>query len=134
MTNTIFNDIGYLGSLRAEAASAPNKAINEVASQFEALFVQQMMKSMRDAVPKSDLMNSDHLDTYQAMADQQMAVNLSQQGGIGIARMLVEQMQTRGYVAEPQSTERGMALPSDESLERFDIETSDTVLKGGVDG
>jgi flagellar protein FlgJ len=134
MTNTIFNDIGYLGSLRAEAASAPNKAINEVASQFEALFVQQMMKSMRDAVPKSDLMNSDHLDTYQAMADQQMAVNLSQQGGMGIARMLVEQMQTRGYVAEPQSTERGMAPPSDESLKRFDIETSDAVLKGGGDG
>ena len=134
MTNTIFNDIGYLGSLRAEAASAPNKAINEVASQFEALFIQQMMKSMRDAVPKSDLMNSDHLDTYQAMADQQMAVGLSQQGGIGIARMLVEQMQTRGYVAEPQSTERGMAPPGEESLKRFDIGTSDAVLKGGVDG
>jgi len=134
MTNTIFNDIGYLGSLRAEAASAPNKAINEVASQFEALFVQQMMKSMRDAVPKSDLMNSDHLDTYQAMADQQMAVSLSQQGGIGIARMLVEQMQTRGYVAEPQSMERGMALPGEESLKRFDIEKSDAVLKGGFDG
>jgi len=134
MTNTIFNDIGYLGSLRAEAASAPNEAINEVASQFEALFVQQMMKSMRDAVPKSDLMNSDHLDTYQAMADQQMAVNLSQQGGIGIARMLVEQMQTRGYVAEPQRTERGMALTDDENLKGFDITTSDAVLKGGIDG
>ena len=134
MTSTIFNDIGYLSSLRAEAASAPNKAINEVASQFEALFIQQMMKSMRDAVPKSDLMSSDHLDTYQAMADQQMAVNLSQQGGMGIARMLVEQMQTRGYVAEPQSTERGMAPPGEEILNRFDIETSDAVLKGGVDG
>ena len=134
MDNTIFNDIGYLSSLRAEAASAPNKAINEVASQFEALFVQQMMKSMRDAVPKSDLMNSDHLDTYQAMADQQLAVNLSQQGGIGIARMLVEQMQTRGYVAEPQRTERGMALPDDENLKGFDIAASDAVLKGGIDG
>ena len=134
MTNTIFNDIGYLGSLRAEAASAPNKAINEVASQFEALFVQQMMKSMRDAVPKSDLMNSDHLDTFQAMADQQMAVNLSQQGGIGIARMLVEQMQSRGYVAEPQSTESGMDLSNEASLKPFDIQTSNAVLKGGVDG
>ena len=48
--------------------------------------------------------------------------------------MLVEQMQTRGYVAESQSTERGMALPRDESFKRFDIETSDAVLKGGVDG
>ena len=134
MNNTIFNDIGYLSSLRAEAASAPNKAINEVASQFEALFVQQMMKSMRDAVPKSDLMNSDYLDTYQAMADQQMAMNFSQQGGIGIARMLVEQMQTRGYVAESQITEHGMALPSDEAFKGFGIETSNDVLKGGVDG
>ena len=134
MTNTIFNDIGYLGSLRAEAAAAPNKAINEVALQFEALFVQQMMKSMRDAVSKSDLMNSDHLDTYQAMADQQMAVNLSQQGGIGIARMLVEQMQSRGYVAESQITEDGIDLPSEENLKGFDIETSDGVLRGSVDG
>jgi hypothetical protein len=48
--------------------------------------------------------------------------------------MLVEQMQTRGYVAESQSTERGMALPSEESLERLDIESSDAVLKGGADG
>jgi len=134
MTNTIFNDIGYLGSLRAEAASAPNKAINEVASQFEALFVQQMMKSMRDAVPKSDLMNSDHLDTYQAMADQQMAVNLSQQGGIGIARMLVEQMQTRGYVAEPKNPDTGMFLSAEDAQAGFEIKASESVLRGGGNG
>ena len=134
MTNTIFNDIGYLGSLRAEAAAAPNKAINEVASQFEALFVQQMMKSMRDAVPKSDLMNSDHLDTYQAMADQQMAMSLSQQGGIGIARMLVEQMQTRGYVPDSPNAEQVAVRPTDENSESAHILASDAVLNGGVDG
>ena len=134
MTNTIFNDIGYLGSLRAAAASVPNRAINEVASQFEALFVQQMMKSMRDAVPKSDLMNSDHLDTYQDMADQQLAVNLSQQGGIGIARMLVEQMQTRGYVAEPKNPETGMFLSAEDAQTGFEIKASDSVLSGGADG
>ena len=134
MTNTVFNDIGYLGSLRAEAAAAPNKAINEVASQFEALFVQQMMKSMRDAVPKSDLMNSDHLDTYQAMADQQMAVNLSQQGGIGIARMLVEQMQTRGYVPDSPNAEHVAVRPTDENSESAHLPGSNAVLKGGADG
>jgi Rod binding domain-containing protein len=79
-------------------------------------------------------MNSDHLDTYQAMADQQMAVNLSQQGGIGIARMLVEQMQTRGYVPESQNAERSMPLPIEGDLESSDIQISDDVLKGGVDG
>ena len=98
MSAVIFNDIGYLGALRAEASAAPNKALEEVASQFEALFIQQMMKSMRDAIPQGDLMGSEHVDTYQAMADQQMSLNLAEEGGIGLARMLVEQMQTKGYV------------------------------------
>jgi flagellar protein FlgJ len=98
MSDVIFNDIGYLGALRSEASAAPNKALEEVASQFEALFIQQMMKSMRDAIPQGDLMGSEHVDTYQAMADQQMSLNLAEEGGIGLARMLVEQMQTKGYV------------------------------------
>ena len=98
MSDVIFNDIGYLGALRAEASAAPNKALEEVASQFEALFIQQMMKSMRDAIPQGDLMGSEHMDTYQAMADQQMSLNLAEEGGIGLARMLVEQMQTKGDV------------------------------------
>ena len=134
MTNTIYNDIGYLGSLRAEASSAPNKAINEVAMQFEALFVQQMMKSMRDAVPKSDLMQSDHLETFQSMADQQLAVNLSQQGGIGLARMLVEQMQTRGYVQD--SSPEGLAGTSSNESRRAasDIRTPSHDVTGGNDG
>ena len=134
MTNAIFNDIGYLGSLRAEAASAPSKAIEEVASQFEALFIQQMMKSMRDAVPKSDLMNSNHLDTYQAMADQQMAVSLSQQGGIGIARMLVEQMQTKNYVPSAQNPEVDTPAAQQKQFEGSKSIDSIWVNTGGGDG
>ena len=134
MTNTIFNDIGYLGSLRAEAASAPSKAIEEVASQFEALFIQQMMKSMRDAVSKSDLMNSDHLETYQSMADQQMAVSLSQQGGIGIARMLVEQMQTKGYVPSTQNPNVDIPVAQEKQPESSKSVDSIRVNTGGSDG
>ena len=134
MTNAIFNDIGYLGSLRAEAASAPSKAIEEVASQFEALFIQQMMKSMRDAVPKSDLMNSDHLETYQSMADQQMAVSLSQHGGIGIARMLVEQMQTKNYVPSAQNPEVDTPAAQQKQSEGSKSIDSIWVNTGGGDG
>jgi flagellar protein FlgJ len=134
MTNTIFNDIGYLGSLRAKAASAPTKAIEEVASQFEALFIQQMMKSMRDAVPKSDLLHSDHLETYQAMADQQMAVSLSQQGGIGIARMLVEQMQTKGYVQSARNSDVHIPAVQEKQPESSISVGSIRVNTGGSDG
>ena len=134
MTNAIFNDIGYLGSLRAEAASAPSKAIEEVASQFEALFIQQMMKSMRDAVSKSDLMNSDHLETYQSMADQQMAVSLSQHGGIGIARMLVEQMQAKGYVPSGQNLNTDIPASQEKQPESSKSVDSIRVNTGGEDG
>jgi flagellar protein FlgJ len=129
VSNTIFNDIGYLASLRADAVSAPSTAINEVASQFEALFIQQMMKSMRDAVPKSDLMSSDHLETYQAMADQQLSVNLAQQGGIGLARVLVEQMQTKGYVPpEPENLNEDIQSPAGNS------KTENQAMASGVGG
>ena len=134
MNNTIFNDIGYLTSLRADAAAAPSSAVNEVASQFEALFIQQMMKSMRDAVPKSDLLSSDHLDTYQAMADQQLSVNLAQQGGIGLARVLVEQMQTKGYVP-PESGEISRGIQSTPLDTRFKSKSQGLVSDvGGHNG
>ena len=71
-----------------------------MAAQFESIFLQQMLKAMRDATVKSDLFDSSQMDTYQSMADQQLAVNLAENGGIGLARMMVEQMQTSGYVPE----------------------------------
>ena len=77
-----------------------------MAAQFESIFLQQMLKSMRDATVKSDLFDSSQMDTYQGMADQQLAVQLAEQGGIGLARMMVEQMQTRGLVGDSGGPEQ----------------------------
>jgi len=98
MSGAIYNDFTQFTTLRAEATKNPNAALEEVASQFEAIFLQQMLKSMRDATMKSDLFDSSQMDTYQSMADQQMALQLAESGGMGLARMMVEQMQSRGYV------------------------------------
>ena len=57
MTGAIYSDFTQFGSLRAEATKNPNVAVEEVAAQFESLFLQQMLKTMRDATVKSDLMN-----------------------------------------------------------------------------
>ena len=100
MSGAIYNDFTQFTTLRAEATKNPNAALEEVAAQFESIFLQQMLKSMRDATTKSDLFDSSQMDTYQSMADQQLAVQLSEQGGIGLARMMVEQMQTRGMGSE----------------------------------
>ncbi len=100
MSGVIYNDFSQFTTLRAEATKNPNAALEDVAAQFESIFLQQMLKSMRDATVKSGLFESSQMETYQSMADQQLAVQLSEQGGIGLARMMVEQMQTRGLVPE----------------------------------
>lgn len=107
MSGAIYNDFSQFTTLRAEATKNPNAALEDVAAQFESIFLQQMLKSMRDATTKSDLFDSSQMETYQSMADQQLAVQLSEQGGIGLARMMVEQMQTRGLVPESGDNAHG---------------------------
>jgi flagellar protein FlgJ len=115
MTST-FMDIQGLASLRSHARGAPGAAISEVAGQFESLFVQMMLKSMRDATVDGGLFDSSQLDTYQQMFDQQISLELSQQGGIGLAEILVAQL-GGGAQAEPVIDEVGSVQPL-VSLER----------------
>ncbi|HHQ14070.1 MAG TPA: flagellar assembly peptidoglycan hydrolase FlgJ, partial [Chromatiales bacterium] len=61
----------------------------EAARQFEALFVQMMLKSMRDA---NSVLAEDKDTTYQEMFDQQIALELTREKGLGIADLLVRQM------------------------------------------
>ena len=112
MTGAIYNDFSQFTALRAEATKNPNAALEDVAQQFESLFLQQMLKSMRDATVKGDLMNSETMETYQSMADQQVALQLSREGGVGLARMMVEQMQTRGYVPGEGESSGALATAS----------------------
>ena len=128
MSGAIYNDFSQFTALRADAAKNPNAALEEVAAQFESIFLQQMLKSMRDATVKSDLFDSSQMDTYQSMADQQLAVNLAENGGIGLARMMVEQMQSKGYVPEaaeaPGGSEEQVADSSSDLLREAQLQTS----------
>jgi flagellar protein FlgJ len=120
MNGAIYNDFSQFTTLRAEATKNPNAALEDVAAQFESIFLQQMLKSMRDATVKSDLFDSSQMDTYQSMADQQLAVSLAESGGIGLARMMVEQMQSGGYVPESNAVANNDA-DSDGGLAKTDL-------------
>ncbi len=128
MSGAIYNDFSQFTALRADAAKNPNAALEEVAAQFESIFLQQMLKAMRDATVKSDLFDSSQMDTYQSMADQQLAVNLAENGGIGLARMMVEQMQSKGYVPEAaeasETNERQAADSSSDLVRETQLQTS----------
>ena len=135
MSGAIYNDFSQFTTLRAEATKNPNAALEDVAAQFESIFLQQMLKSMRDATTKSDLFDSSQMDTYQSMADQQLAVQLSERGGIGLARMMVEQMQSKGYVGDEtetlEATTNESAIETD--IQGFRLGAADTYENGSKD-
>ncbi|MCL1125453.1 flagellar assembly peptidoglycan hydrolase FlgJ [Shewanella surugensis] len=90
-----FLDLGSFDSLRARAQQDDSSVLKEVAQQFEGIFVQMLMKSMRDAnaVFESDSpMNSQYTQFYEQMHDQQMSLNLSSQGMLGLADLMVQQL------------------------------------------
>ncbi len=71
-------------------------ALRQVAEQFEAIFIQQMLKQMRSAnsvlADKDSPLTSQSDSVYQDMLDSQLAMNMSQTSGMGIADMLVKQL------------------------------------------
>ena len=89
---TSYLDFGALGRLKGEASHDPKQAIRKTAEQFEAHFLQQMMKSMRDTVEKSDLVENNNMEMYQDLMDKEVAMKMVQRGGIGVANMLEKQM------------------------------------------
>jgi len=91
-TTPIYHDLQSLSALRLRASSDPNAAIEEVAEQFESLFLQMMLKSMRDATVEGGLFDSDQMEHYQSMFDQQISLDLSANGGMGLSGILVEQL------------------------------------------
>lgn len=103
-------DFGALGSLKAQAVNDPGKndAAKKAAQQFEAIFLQMMLKSMRDASPKGGLFESQSTKTFEQMYDQQIAMAMSQRGSTGIAEM-VEKFITRSMGGNA-STEPGQFL------------------------
>ncbi|MGL6123551.1 MAG: flagellar assembly peptidoglycan hydrolase FlgJ [Shewanella sp.] len=90
-----FLDLGSLDNLRAQAQKDEQGALKEVAKQFEGIFVQMLMKSMREAnaaFESDSPMNSQYTKFYEQMHDQQMSIELSSQGGLGLADVMVKQL------------------------------------------
>ncbi|GAC20852.1 flagellar assembly peptidoglycan hydrolase FlgJ [Paraglaciecola arctica] len=94
------NDIKGLDALRRAAQSGDSKALDEAAKQFEAIFVQMMLKSMRKAqdvmADKDSPFNSEQVKFYRDMHDTQIASDLASNGSIGLADIIVRQLGKTG--------------------------------------
>ena len=85
-------DFNALSRLKARAGANDPAAIRDAARQFEALFLQMMLKSMRDA---GSVLSESRDRTYEEMFDQQVALELAQRESLGIADLLLRQIDAR---------------------------------------
>jgi flagellar protein FlgJ len=88
-----FTDFAALTRLKTAARMDKRASTSTVARQFETLFTQMMLKSMRSASLGSGIMDSEQSKQYRDLADTQLAMSLSQRGnGLGIAKLLERQL------------------------------------------
>ena len=86
---TTYTDVNALAALKRDPNSPA--AISAVAQQVEALFLQMMLKSMRDATA-AEQTDSNEMGMYQDMFDKQVALSISQHADLGIGRLLKRQL------------------------------------------
>ena len=84
-------DTQGLGGLKRSAKAGAPEATRGAAQQFEALFINQMMKSMREATPQEGLMDNQQTKMFTSMLDQQLSQNMAKRG-MGLADVLVRQL------------------------------------------
>jgi len=87
-------DVQSLAGLKRAARDAQTSpdTLKKVASQFEALFMHMMLKSMREASFGDDLFGSEQGNFYRDMYDQQLSMTLAKKQGLGLANVLVRQL------------------------------------------
>lgn len=90
---SVYTSFAGLNQLKALAAQGGGAALKQVAQQFEAVFTQMMLKSMRQASFGGGIFDSQESETYRGLFDQQLALTLSTSGkGLGIAAMIERQL------------------------------------------
>lgn len=100
-TANIF-DVGGLSALKRQVKAGDPAANKLVARQFEALFLQLVLKSMRDATPRDGLFASEQTRMYESLLDQQLGQVLGGSNrGTGLAAMIEAQLSRQNPDPQP---------------------------------
>lgn len=83
------------GATAAPAASPEMAKLKKAAHAFEAVFIRQMIGSMRQASPGDGIFDSEATKQFQDMSDAKTADNMADKGALGIADLLIKQYGAR---------------------------------------
>ena len=130
-----YMDFSALGELRGKAQQNQDKALKESAQQFEGLFIQMMMKSMREAnAPMKDEDNhSQAMETFEGMFDKEVSLQMSKRGSMGVGAFMeraVKQQGTPQPSTEALLKARGKGIPLNPKQEPMALPTAADLAKG----
>lgn len=95
---SVFTDLSGLNNIRQMGRENEAAGLKQVAQQFEAMFLNMMLKSMRageDVLFGDNPLNSNEMKFHRQNFDQQLGLHLSETGGVGLAEQLYRQLSQR---------------------------------------
>lgn len=115
-TESLAVDANGLNGLREAAKQNSPESIKGAAKQFEALFLNMVMKSMRDATPQNGPFDNEQTKMFTSMLDQQLSQSLAQRG-VGLADVLTRQLSASLPKKLPDAQDlEGNPTPGEEGL------------------
>lgn len=92
-----------LGGLRARAIKDPEGALKEAAHQFETIFMNMMMKSMRTEASGKSLFDNEGTRVFTGLLDEEFSKKWASSGGMGLADLMVKQLSQK-HTTQPNQT------------------------------
>ncbi|PTR09020.1 flagellar protein FlgJ [Nitrosospira sp. Nsp5] len=120
-------DVQAVNELRTDVKRTDKAGLEAAAKQFEVLFMNMMLKSMREATSQDSLMDSDQSRLYTSMLDQQLSQSMASRG-IGLADMMVRQLgrglpvDLPGEGTAPASAHSGTGVPETSPQENIPVQ------------
>ena len=105
--NISYTDLNAMAQMKNGSKANTPENMERVARQFESLFLNVMLKSMRDAnqvFAEGNPLNTPQTRFYQDMYDNQMAVHLSEKQGLGLADVMLRQLSPQSASTAPAAT------------------------------
>jgi Rod binding domain-containing protein len=130
-----YTDFSGLGELRGKAQKDQNSALKESAQQFEGLFIQMMLKSMREAnEPMKDEDNKSYaMETFEGMFDKEVSLQMAKRGSLGVADFMeraVKQQQTPPPSTDALLKSRSKGIPLNPKAEPMPLPSAADLNKG----
>ena len=91
LTSKFALDVQGVNQLKLDARQSSPEALKQAAQQFEAVFMNMLMKSMREATPQDGMFDSEQTRMYTSMLDQQLTQRMASRG-VGLAEVMVRQL------------------------------------------